>query len=194
MMNVVLFGPPGAGKGTQSEILAEKYHFSHVSTGDLLRAEIAEQTEIGIQAKSYIDNGNLVPDEVVFSILDKKISERYLSSGIIFDGFPRTADQAAFLAKMLANKGTKISMMLMLKVDDDELVKRMQERAKLLNRSDDKSIHVIQNRINVYRSNAGPISEFYKGKHKYVEIDGHGSITEVFHRLSLAIDNYKESS
>jgi len=189
MWNIVLFGPPGAGKGTQSEKLIEKYGLVHLSTGDIFRANIKEETGLGKLAKSYIDKGQLVPDEVTIKLLGSEVDKYPSPAGFIFDGFPRTRLQAQALDKLLEEKGTSITVMLALEVHEDELRKRLALRAKTSGRTDDADPDVIQNRIDVYNAETAPVADHYSDQLKYTGIDGIGSIDEIFSRLCEAIDS-----
>ena len=187
MLNIVLFGPPGAGKGTQSEKLIEKYNLKHLSTGDILRSAITKQTELGIEAKRFIDKGELVPDETVIGIISKELDEHKNVKGFIFDGFPRTTHQAQELDKMLASKGISITLMMALDVDHGELVKRLLNRGQLSARSDDRNVDIIENRIKIYSEYTHVVADYYKTQGKFKAIDGMGTIDEIFSRLCEAI-------
>lgn len=187
MLNIVLFGPPGAGKGTQSERLKEKYGLVHISTGDVFRA-LDPESELGKLAKSYSDKGNLVPDEVTIEILEAEVSKHPNAKGVIYDGFPRTTAQAEALDTFLEKKGTSVSMMLSLVVPEDELKTRLIARAEVSGRKDDADPEIIQNRINTYKSSTAPVADFYKGQDKLYEINGVGSIDEITQRLFDVID------
>lgn len=189
MLNIVLFGPPGAGKGTQSAKLIEKYNLVHLSTGDIFRANIKGGTELGVLAKSYMDQGQLVPDEVTIRMLESEANKSPEAKGYIFDGFPRTPAQAAALDNLLASKNTGITMMLALEVEEEELRKRLLLRGKDSGRADDQDPTVIQKRIDVYRNETEPVRDFYQAQNKYTGIDGIGSIDEIFDRLCNAIDS-----
>lgn len=189
MLNIVLFGPPGAGKGTQSAKLIEKYNLVHLSTGDIFRANIKGGTELGVLAKSYMDQGQLVPDEVTIRMLESEANKSPEAKGYIFDGFPRTPAQAAALDNFLASKNTGITMMLALEVEEEELRKRLLLRGKDSGRADDQDPTVIQKRIDVYRNETEPVRDFYQAQNKYTGIDGIGSIDEIFDRLCNAIDS-----
>jgi len=184
MVNFLIFGPPGSGKGTQSVKLAEKFNLVHLSTGDMLRAEIAAGTELGRRMSSVMSKGELVPDEVVIEMIAHKIDHTKGSAGFLFDGFPRTVAQTAALEKMLNDRKMKIDSMLVLEVEHDELVRRLMLRADLSGRPDDKDPEVIENRINVYKSKTEPIIEYCSRKGIYQPVDGMGSIDEIFKRLS----------
>jgi adenylate kinase len=191
MLNIVLFGPPGAGKGTQAEKLIEKYKLVHLSTGDILRAELKAETELGKEAKKYMEKGELVPDSVVIGMIEGKIDANQEAKGFIFDGFPRTTAQAEALDNMLVKKGAPITRMLALFVDDDELIKRLLLRGKESGRADDQDQSIIENRIKVYNKETAPVIDFYKKQNKYIAIDGIGSIDDIFNRLCQAIDVVK---
>lgn len=193
MLNLVLFGPPGAGKGTQSEKLLEKYGLIHLSTGDILRGEMKAGTELGVKAKSLIEAGNLVPDEVVIGMIGNKISENIEGNGFIFDGFPRTQAQAEALDKLLEKKGTGVSVMLSLEVKETELVNRLLERGKISGRADDANEKTIKNRIGVYNKETSVLINFYSAQNKQIGIQGIGKIDEIFEKLCTAIDSIKVS-
>jgi adenylate kinase len=188
MLNIVLFGPPGAGKGTQSERLIEKYGLVHLSTGDVFRANIKGETELGTLAKSYMDAGQLVPDEVTINMLRSEVLKHDNPKGFIFDGFPRTNAQAQALDEFLASLQTKISLMLALEVEENELKTRLLKRAEVSGRPDDADPAVIEKRITVYKNETAPVKAFYKAQDKFVAIDGIGSIDEITQRLFSAID------
>lgn len=191
MLNIVLFGPPGAGKGTQAAKLLEKYQLVHLSTGDILRSELAAETELGIEAKKFMEKGELVPDSVVVGMIEGKIDSNSGANGFIFDGFPRTTAQAEALDIMLDKKGTPISMMLALEVEEEELIKRLLLRGKDSGRSDDQDRSIIENRISVYNAETAPVKDFYAAQNKFKGIHGMGSIDEIFNRLCEAIDSIK---
>ncbi|MGB0887187.1 MAG: adenylate kinase [Vicingaceae bacterium] len=190
MLNIVLFGPPGAGKGTQAEKLVNKYNLVHLSTGDIFRANIKGETELGKLAKTYIDGGNLVPDEVTIKMLESEVDKNPEAKGFIFDGFPRTTTQAEALEAFLASKETAISVMLALNVSEEELIKRLLLRGKDSGRADDANEEVIANRIKVYNEQTAVVADFYSAQNKFEKIDGIGSIEEIFDRLCTAIDNH----
>jgi adenylate kinase len=191
MVNIVLFGPPGAGKGTQSEGIIKKYALSHISTGDLFRKHLKEGTELGKLAQKYMDEGNLVPDEVVIDMVDYKIKSDGKVSGYIFDGFPRTVAQAEALDKLMNGKGSPISCMIALEVSKDELVKRLMNRGKTSGRTDDQDESKIQNRITVYENETLPVANYYKKQNKFNSIYGIGSVEEIFNNICRVIDRFK---
>lgn len=189
MLNIVLFGPPGAGKGTQSEKLIEKYALVHLSTGDLLRAERKEGTELGKKANAYIEKGELVPDEVVIGMVKNKIVLNQNAKGFIFDGFPRTIAQGEALDVLLSELGQSITKMIALEVEEDELVARLLNRGKTSGRADDQNEDTIRNRFQVYSNETSPLKDFYQNQNKLNTIDGIGSVDEIFDRICNAIDN-----
>jgi adenylate kinase len=184
MVNFLIFGPPGSGKGTQSLKLAEKFNLIHLSTGDMLRAEISGGTELGKKMSLIMSKGELVPDDVVIQMIASKIDSSKGNAGFLFDGFPRTVAQTIALEKMLAERGLKIDSMLVLDVDHDELVKRLIARAEQSGRADDKDPSVIENRIEVYKSKTEPIINYCKEKGIYQPVKGMGTIDDIFVRLS----------
>lgn len=188
MLNIVLFGPPGAGKGTQSERLIHKYGLIHLSTGDIFRANIKGETELGKLAKSYMDQGSLVPDEVTINMLRTEVLKHPEANGFIFDGFPRTNAQAQALDIFLATLNSAISIMLALEVEEAELRTRLLLRGQNSGRPDDVNPEVIQKRIDVYNNETKPVKDFYQKQNKFVSIDGIGEIDEISHRLYAAID------
>lgn len=189
MLNLVLFGPPGAGKGTQSELLIEKYRLVHLSTGDILRGEIAAGTALGIEAKKLMDNGDLVPDAVVIGMIKSKLQKNADARGFIFDGFPRTTAQAEALDSLLKELGTAISGMIALQVNDEELTHRLLMRGKNSGRADDQNEGIIRNRIQEYNNKTLPLKEFYGAQDKLQEIEGIGSIESINQKLCAAIDS-----
>lgn len=191
MLNIVLFGPPGAGKGTQSAKLIDKFGLVHLSTGDIFRANIKGATELGTLAKSYIDQGKLVPDEVTIRMLQSECEKTPDAKGFIFDGFPRTQAQALALDTFLASKNTAISLMLALEVPEEELRKRLLLRGKESGRADDQNPEVIQNRINVYNAETMPVKDYYHAQNKYMGINGIGEIEDIFKALCAAIESKK---
>jgi adenylate kinase len=188
MFNLILFGPPGSGKGTQSEKLIAQYGFKHLSTGDILRAEIANKTALGLEAKSLMDKGQLVPDEVVIGMISTALEANPDVPGFLFDGFPRTTAQAEALDKLLKLKQTEIGVVLALQVPDEELVARMMNRAKTSGRSDDADEQVQRNRLEVYKRDTLPVAAHYAKQDKVVNVEGVGSIAEIFARLRAEID------
>ncbi|MGK7395028.1 MAG: adenylate kinase [Candidatus Cyclobacteriaceae bacterium M3_2C_046] len=191
MLNIVLFGPPGAGKGTQSEKLIEKYQLTHISTGDLFRKHLSQNTQLGREAQHYMDQGNLVPDKVVIGMVDEKISSSSESSGFIFDGFPRTVAQAEALDQLLDKKQEKIDVMIALDVEKEELIKRIRHRGKTSGRSDDQDIEKINNRIKVYRQETLPVASYYEKQGKLAEIKGIGEVEEIFEKICQVIDHIR---
>ena len=190
MLNIVLFGPPGAGKGTQSEKIIEKYGLTHLSTGDLFRKHLGEGTELGNLAKKYMNEGRLVPDEVVISMVEDKINSTQDSKGFIFDGFPRTTAQAEALDVMLEKNGMGISGMIALDVPENVLRERIKERGKTSGRVDDQDDEKINTRISVYLQETFPVAEYYQKQSKLKKINGVGKIEEIFSEISSAIDSY----
>ncbi len=188
MLNIVLFGPPGAGKGTQSEKIIEKYQLVHLSTGDILRSEVKAQTKLGLEAKKFMDKGELVPDAVVIGMIGVKLDANKDANGFIFDGFPRTAAQAEALDILLSEKNTPISCMIALEVEHEELVKRLLERGKASGRSDDQNPAIIENRIKVYHKETAPLINYYGTQDKFIPVQGMGSIDDIFVRICNAID------
>ncbi len=189
MLNLVLFGPPGAGKGTQSNLLIERYNLVHLSTGDILRGEIASGTKLGIEAKTHMDRGDLVPDEVVIGMISSKLDNNAEANGFIFDGFPRTKAQAKALDNLLEEKNTSICTMISLKVEDQELINRLLERGKDSGRADDQNKDIIANRINEYNNKTAPLKDFYASQEKLSEVEGIGSIEDIAKRINTVIDN-----
>jgi adenylate kinase len=190
MLNLVLFGPPGAGKGTQSQKLIEKYGLIHLSTGDLLRNEISEGTTLGLAAKKLMDQGILVPDEVVIGMISNKLDSNKAAKGFIFDGFPRTVAQATALDELLKSKVSAISGMIALEVNDTELEQRLLLRGKASGRPDDANPEVIRKRIKEYNDKTAPVAEFYKGQNKFKSINGIGSIDEIFEAICTVVNTY----
>lgn len=192
-MNIVIFGAPGSGKGTQSEKLIEKYGLHHISTGELLRDHIAKGTNIGKLADSYISNGQLIPDEVMIEVLENEFKENAhnTSKGVIFDGFPRTIPQAKALSEMLKGYGTDVHAVVGLEVDEEELVKRMIERGKSSGRADD-NLDTIRKRLDVYHKQTAPLQEFYKDLGKYNPIKGSGAVEVIFGDIVSALEPHKD--
>ena len=187
MLNIVIFGAPGSGKGTQSERIVEKYGINHISTGDVLRAEIKNGTELGKTAKGYIDQGQLIPDELMIDILASVFDSFKDSKGVIFDGFPRTIAQAEALKKMLAERGQDVSVMVDLEVPEDELMVRLIKRGKDSGRADDNE-ETIKKRLHVYHSQTAPLIDWYKHEKKYQHINGLGTMEGIFAEICEAID------
>ena len=188
MFNLILFGPPGSGKGTQSEKLIVKYHLKHLSTGDLLRYEIYNHTALGLEAKNFMDRGQLVPDEVVIGMISSALDSNPEVKGFLFDGFPRTSAQAEALDKLLELKKTSIRVMLALEVSEEELVKRLLKRGETSGRSDDNNDNVIRARIVEYHKKTTPVADHYRKTNKVVMVKGEGSVDEIFSALCLEID------
>ena len=193
MFNVILFGPPGSGKGTQSEKLWQKYGLKHLSTGDILRSEIAAKTPLGMEAKSFMDNGILVPDEVVIGMISSALEANPSVNGFLFDGFPRTEAQAVALDKLLALHKTEISIVLALEVGEDELVERLLNRGLTSGRPDDINELVIRERILEYNKKTTTVADYYRDQDKVVMIKGEGSVDAIFDSLCNAIDNRVEA-
>jgi adenylate kinase len=191
MLNIILFGPPGAGKGTQSQNIIDAYQLVHLSTGDIFRANIKGATELGNLAKSYIDKGQLVPDEVTIKMLESEVGKNPGAKGFIFDGFPRTATQAAALDAFLAKMGAAVNILISLEVEETELKRRLLERGKTSGRADDVDPAVIQKRIDVYLSETTPVKEYYHKLGKTSEINGIGEIPHIFKEISKKIDAVK---
>lgn len=191
MFNLILFGPPGSGKGTQSERLIAKYGLKHLSTGDLLRSEIAGQTPLGLAAKSFMDKGQLVPDEVVIEMISSALDNNPQANGFLFDGFPRTTAQAEALDKLLTQKNTEIVVVLALQVSEKELVTRLLNRGLTSGRMDDTNEEIIRERIGEYERKTAAVAEHYKKYGKVVYVKGEGGIDEIFDSLSREIDEKK---
>ena len=187
MLNIVIFGAPGSGKGTQSERIVEKYGINHISTGDVLRAEIKNGTELGKTAKGYIDQGQLIPDELMIDILASVFDSFKDSKGVIFDGFPRTIAQAEALKKMLAERGQDVSVMVDLDVPEEELMVRLIKRGKDSGRADDNE-ETIKKRLHVYHSQTAPLIDWYKNEEKYQQINGLGTMEGIFAEICEAVD------
>ena len=191
MFNIVIFGAPGSGKGTQSKMIVERYGFDYISTGDMLRQAIGQGSELGRTAKEYIDRGQLVPDDLIVRLIADFLDGKHGSKGVIFDGFPRTLKQAEALKTMLNERGTDIHILLDLQVEDDELVDRLIERGKISGRSDDNP-ETIKARLDVYHTQTAPLATYYIGEGKHVAIKGIGRIEEIFERIAEAIDRVKD--
>ena len=188
MLNLVLFGPPGAGKGTQSNLLIERYNLVHLSTGNILRGEISKRTALGMEAKKLMERGDLVPDEVVIGMISSKLDNNPDANGFIFDGFPRTATQAKALDNLLEEKKTSISAMLSLQVEDEELIRRLLSRGKNSGRVDDQDENIIANRINEYNNKTAPLKDYYSAQNKLSEIEGNGTVEDIASKLNNVID------
>jgi adenylate kinase len=188
MTNLVLFGPPGAGKGTQATFLKEKYDLVHISTGDVFRYNIKNETALGMLAKSFMDKGELVPDQVTIDMLNKEVEKNAGAKGFIFDGFPRTSAQAKALDILMESKDSQIDAMVALEVDDEVLVKRLLERGKTSGRADDADERIIRNRIKEYYTKTAILKDFYSEQSKYFGVDGVGNVEEITVRLSKVID------
>jgi adenylate kinase len=189
MFNLILFGPPGSGKGTQSEKLIVKYGLKHLSTGDLLRSEINRQTALGMEAKNFMDKGQLVPDEVVIGMISSALDDNLDATGFLFDGFPRTSAQAKALDNLLELKLSSIAVMLALDVSEEELVSRLVKRGETSGRSDDTNDQVIRARITEYHNKTAAVADYYKQFNKVVMIKGEGSVEEIFTSLCKEIDD-----
>ena len=187
MINLVLFGPPGSGKGTQAKLIVKKFDLIHLSTGELLREEIAKKSTLGIKAKKLMDKGFLVPDEIVIEMISSKLDANANSNGFIFDGFPRTTAQAEALDNLLSDKHTTISTMLSLKVDNKELIKRLLARGKDSGRADDQSEEIITNRIKQYNEKTAPVQNYYSEQNKLKEVEGSGNIQDIAEKLNQVV-------
>lgn len=188
MLNLVLFGPPGSGKGTQAAKLVEKYNLVHISTGDLFRYEMGNDTPLGIKAKEFIDKGELVPDEITIGMLTNKVNKHKKASGFILDGFPRTVAQAEALDQLLESKGTSVSLLVALSVSDEEIIERILSRGKTSGRADDQDQSIIQKRITAYNNETAPVAGYYANFGKTKNIDGMGTIDEIFERICIEMD------
>lgn len=188
MFNFILFGPPGSGKGTQSVKIAEKYNLAHISTGDIFRKNIREKTELGLKVQSIIEKGELVPDELLIEILENAMDQYEEKKGFVFDGFPRTKQQAKDMDVMLEKRNESVSLVLALEVNDDIIIARLLKRAELEGRKDDTK-EVIENRINVYNNQTQPLIDFYKDENKFASVNGIGSIDEIFNNICTVIEH-----
>ena len=189
MFNVVIFGKPGSGKGTQANFLKDKYDLYHISTGDLFRKNILNETDLGVEAKSFLDNGDLVPDIVTIKMLENEVIENNYVKGFIFDGFPRTLNQAESLDIFLDSVNQKINATIALEVDEDDLITRLLDRGKTTNRSDDQDIEKIKNRFNEYNNKTSILIDFYQKQSKFYSVNGHGSVDDITSRLFNLVDS-----
>ena len=189
MFNIVIFGKPGSGKGTQANFLKDKYDLYHISTGDLFRKNILNKTDLGIEAKSFLDNGDLVPDIVTIKMLENEVLANKDANGFIFDGFPRTLNQAESLDIFLESINQKINATIALEVDEDELITRLLDRGKTTNRSDDQDIEKIKNRFNEYNNKTSILIDFYQKQSKFYSVNGHGSVDDITSRLFNLVDS-----
>ncbi len=190
MLNIILFGPPGSGKGTQATNIITKYNLVHLSTGDMLRAEIAAQTKLGLEAKALMDKGDLVPDEVVIGMIGNKLANTKDVKGFTFDGFPRTVAQAIALDDLLDKYNAPIKTVLSLKVCEEELTRRILDRGKTSGRNDDQNGEIVRNRVIEYKNKTAPLADFYAKQNKLVDIGGEGTVEEIFALLSTEIDKH----
>ncbi len=189
MFNIVIFGKPGSGKGTQANFLKEKYSLYHISTGDLFRKNISNKTKLGIEAKSYLDKGDLVPDSVTIKMLENEVLSNKKVNGYIFDGFPRTQNQAESLDSFLSSINLKINATIALDVSENELITRLLDRGKTTNRSDDQDIEKIKNRFNEYNTKTSILINFYNKQGKFYSVDGKGSVNDITLRLFSLVDS-----
>lgn len=192
MLNILIFGPPGSGKGTQSLNIIKKYNLIHFSTGNIFREEIKKQSKVGILAKKYIDKGCLVPDKIVVDIISKNINSKNETKGFVFDGFPRTLRQAEFFDDFMNKRNTPVSLVISIEVEEQELYNRILHRAKDSDRSDD-NLKIIKNRIKVYKKQTEPLIKYFKAQDKYWPINGMADVSTVFNRITNVIDNYIEN-
>ena len=189
MFNIVIFGKPGSGKGTQADFLKDKYDLYHISTGDLFRKNISNKTDLGIEAKSFLDSGDLVPDTVTIKMLENEVLSNKDANGFIFDGFPRTNNQAESLDIFLESINQKINATIALEVDEDELITRLLDRGKITNRSDDQDIEKIKNRFKEYNNKTSILIDFYQKQSKFYSVNGHGSVDDITSRLFNLVDS-----
>lgn len=193
MLNIVLFGPPGSGKGTQAESIIGQYNLIHLSTGDMLRAEIAAQTKLGLEAKALMDKGELVPDAVVIGMIENKLDNNKSAGGFVFDGFPRTVKQAEALDALLQTRNAPIRVVLSLVVSEEELTRRILHRGKTSGRADDQNESIVKNRVAEYRNKTEPLARYYAGQSKLKEIKGEAPVQDVFNALCAQIDLAKST-
>lgn len=191
MLNLVLFGPPGSGKGTQAENIIAKYNLVHLSTGDMLRAEIAAQTKLGLEAKTLMDKGELVPDSVVIGMIENKLDSNNSANGFVFDGFPRTVKQAEALDELLANRNVPIRLVLSMVVSEEELTRRILHRGKSSGRTDDQDESIVKNRVAEYRKKTEPLASYYQAQGKLKEVKGEAPVQEVCDALCNQIEAVK---
>tara|TARA_B100001559_G_scaffold237691_1_gene200681 strand:+ start:3424 stop:3999 length:576 start_codon:yes stop_codon:yes gene_type:complete len=189
MFNIVIFGKPGSGKGTQADFLKNKYDLYHISTGDLFRKNITNKTTLGLEAKTYLDKGDLVPDSVTIKMLENEVISNKYVNGYIFDGFPRTLNQAESLDSFLVSINLKINATIALDVNEDELISRLLDRGKITNRSDDQDIEKIKNRFNEYNNKTSILINFYQKQNKFFSVDGKGSVENITSRLFDLVDS-----
>jgi len=192
MLNILIFGPPGCGKGTQSEFLVNQYNLKHLSTGDIFRENIKNKTNLGIEAKNYMDKGQLVPDFITIDMLGKKMQNESEFEGFLFDGFPRTKNQAKSLDSFLLKMNQDITMMISIEVPQDELVKRLLKRGKISNRADDQNEEIIFNRIKIYKENTEILKEYYYKQNKFFTVNGVSTIDDVKRKIFSLIDNFQK--
>ena len=193
MINIALFGAPGSGKGTQSKMLLEKYKLTYISTGDMLRAEIAQKTKLGLMAKEGIEQGKLASDEIIVQIIEEKIQMSTDTNGFLFDGFPRTVVQSYILEGLLLKMGMTLHCMISLDVPREELTARMSARAAKENRSDDRSMEIINHRLNEYETKTVPVADFYRAQNKFFSVNGLGTVDEIFSRVDAIIEKQLEN-
>jgi adenylate kinase len=190
MLNIILFGPPGAGKGTQSKKIIEKYKLSHISTGDILRKNIEKKTALGIEAKKLIDDGNYVPDDMAIQLINNELSIQQNQNGFIFDGFPRTTYQAERFSNILSKYGGDVSLMISIEVEENKLIERLVNRSKESGRPDDRQEEIIRKRLSIYHSRTSCIKDYYKSLGKFESIDGNGEIDVIFDKICTVITKY----
>lgn len=191
MLNLIIFGPPGAGKGTQSESLIKTYDLVHLSTGDMLRSEIKEETDLGMKAQEFMNAGKLVPDKVVIGMIESRLNKNKEAKGFIFDGFPRTVPQAEALDNLLDSYSAPISGVVKLEVTEEELVKRLLERGKTSGRADDQNEELIRSRVTEYNNKTTPVADYYAEQGKVKPVEGIGEISEIFDNIKKAVDEVK---